>query len=100
MPSVLVPPSTSQEFLARERILLAELSAVRSQVDKLLDQQKVLISMLAASGNSSRDVGVDVASHAPHSSGSSSGADAGPLGKRNIESSGAGLTLTLFGLDI
>ena len=80
MPSVpmchqsLLAPHHAQEFIARERILLAELSAVRSQVDKLLDQQKMLISMLAAGNSISEGVSDVTSSHAPHSSGSSSGA--------------------------
>lgn len=37
-----------QEWSTREKALLGELVAVRAQVDKLLDQQQVLISLLAA----------------------------------------------------
>ncbi len=39
--------SLLQLYTERERLLFAELSATRSQVDRLLDQQEMLLGMLA-----------------------------------------------------
>lgn len=41
---------TKQVWQQREQVLLSELVAVRKQVDKLLQQQELLLSMLLPSG--------------------------------------------------